>query len=404
VTVDPPQPVEVRFARADGTGTERIHASAAGAGEHTVPLYLMEPDADYEVTASATAFPDDPAPAVVVHTGVVPELVRSALDVTGVSSVPMIGTHLPCSNDAIAVIYATTTGRLLWYQELDPEGMFDGMHMVQFTEDHTVLGETSHAVVERDLTGAVLLQRERGVDYDRELHHDLFKHAGDYYLLYQEDLGGGLTSDGFVVWDATGAEIADWRAADRFTIPADAGGDWLHTNAIFVDPTGDVLLSFYARQTLAKVEGDLASPSFGTTLWTLPGLPSEPFAEEQFQFDVDWSQVVGGDGFSFQHSATVRNDGRVMVLDNFSGRALVFATDEVAHIAVAEEAWDAFEDTCGTQGTARDSTSGHTFVGCDGPHMREYDPAAGLVWSADVTGCGAGGVESVARFYPLEGW
>ena len=41
--------------------------------------------------------------------------VRSSLVVTGTSSVPMIGTHLPCTNDAVAVIYSTETGHLLWY-------------------------------------------------------------------------------------------------------------------------------------------------------------------------------------------------------------------------------------------------------------------------------------------------
>ena len=400
VTVDPAQPVQIAFAMTDGSGPERVHASDLVATEHDIALYFMEPETEYSLEVSAPETPAALVFATSIVTGAPPDEVRSSLLVTGDSSVPMIGTHLPCDDEpAIAVIYSTVSGRLLWYQLLDPDGSLDALHMLQFTEDHTVLGDTDESVVEVDLVGNQILRLDRGTDFDLDLHHDLFKRNGQYYLLYQEDFPDGLSLDSVVVLDSLGAELARWRSVERLDIPPDAGGDWLHTNAIFVQPTGEIVLSLYSRSSVLMLEGDVASWDFGTTRWILAGV--EP-AELGQDFDVDWERVGGGDAFRSQHSVLVRNDGRLMLLDNLSGRGLVLSYDEPTWTATVEEAWDTVEPTCGQQGTARDSLAGNSFVGCDGDQLREYDPAAGLVWEAKVD-CG-GSDAYVARFYPLDGW
>lgn len=401
VTVEPAQPVQIAFAKADGTGPTRVHTSDLVATDHSIVLYFLEPDTDYDVSLTATTWPDDPVYETSALPGIPPLDVRSSLAVTGVSSVPMMGTHLPCNGDAIAVIYSSETGRMLWYQSLDPAGTLGFLDMIQFTEDHTVLGETGPSVVEFDLRGQEVIRLDSGTDYNAYLHHDIFKRNGQYYLLYQEDGPAGTPLlDSFIVLDSTGLEIARWRSFENLDIPISAAGDWMHTNTIYVDATGDVFLSLLGQDSILKIEGDLASPDFGTHLWTLAGAPGMGLGQD---FTVDWSVVDGPNAFGDQHSALLRHDGRLMFLDNDNGRGLVITVDDAAMTATVDEAWETVQASCGPQGTARDSVIGNSFVGCSGDDMTEYDPTMGEVWSAEVD-CGAGGFVSMARFYPLDGW
>jgi hypothetical protein len=402
VTVDPPQPVQVTYSKTDGTGPARTLTSDLVQGDHEIVVYFLEPDTDYTLTAAATAAPDDLTVTTSLLSGIPPVGVRSSLVVDGVSSVPMIGTHNPCNSDATGVIYSTETGRLLWYQTLDASGVLGFLDMIQFTEDHTVLGETGPAVVEVDLLGQELFRLDNGSDYDVYLHHDIFKRDGLYYLLYQENFGPGTPLlDSFLVVDALGTQLAQWRSVDQLAIPGSATGDWMHTNTIYVDDGGDVFLSLLGQDSVLRIEAtDLLDPDWGAHTWTLAGsLGGFGLGQD---FVVDWDLVDGDDGFGDQHSALIRNDGRLMFLDNDNGRGLVISLDETLMTATVDEAWETVEPGCGPQGTARDSLAGNSFVGCSGENFREYSPSAGLVWSAEVN-CG-GGFISVARFYPLEGW
>jgi hypothetical protein len=402
VTVDPPQAVQLTYSKADGTGPERVLTSDLVEPVHELVVYFLEPDTDYEVVAAATATPDELTYTTSLLSGIPPAGYRSQLVVDGVSSVPMIGTHLPCNSDAVAVIYSTVSGSLLWYEELESSGMLGFLDMIQFTEDHTVLGETGAAVVEVDLHGQELFRLDNGFDYDVYLHHDIFKRNGLYYLLYQEPFGPGQpVLDSFLVLDALGAEVAHWRSVDHLAIPGSATGDWMHTNTIYVDEDGDIFLSLLGQDSILRIEGtDPLGPDWGSHTWTLGG--SAAGAGLGQDFVVDWSLVDGANDFGDQHSALIRADGRLMFLDNNDGRGLVMTLDETLMTATVDEAWQTVENGCGPQGTARDSLAGNSFVGCSGENMREYSPTGGLVWEAEAD-CGAGFV-SVARFYPLEGW
>jgi hypothetical protein len=401
VTVDPAQPVQISYAKTDGTGPTRVLTSEAVSGSHEIIVNFLEPETDYDLDVTATEWPLDPVDEVTIQGGVPPASVRSSLTVTGTSSVAMLGTHLPCNDSAIAVIYSTVTGRLLWYQSLDMDGQLGFLDMIQFTEDHTVLGETGDSVVEVDLTGRDVIRLENSVDYDLTLHHDIFKRDGQYYLLFQ-DATDPLPAvlDGFLVLDSTGVEIARWRSFENLDVPQTAQGDWMHTNTIFVDLTGDVYLSLLSSNSILKIEGDTTSPEFGNLLWVMQG--DQGFASLGQDFVMDWSQIPGDDAFGGQHSALVRYDGRLMLLDNQSGRGMTLTVDEANLTATADEVYETVESTCGPQGTARDSLAGNSFVGCSGDDVREYDPAVGLVWDAHVE-CG-GGFVSIARFYPLDDW
>src|SRR5262249_1742771 len=132
VSVDPPQPVQVSWARADGLGPTRVHTSDTVAADHTLDVYFLAAQQDYELFASTVANPDA-AVEVDFTTGTPPSAVGSSLVMTGTSTMGLIGTEDPCDKGAFAVIYDTSTGNLVWYEDIDPGGQLGLLNMVRFT-------------------------------------------------------------------------------------------------------------------------------------------------------------------------------------------------------------------------------------------------------------------------------
>jgi hypothetical protein len=307
------------------------------------------------------------------------------------------------------------TGDLVWYEVMDPGGTFGGVDMVQFTEDHTVLGESEGDVVEVDLMGQDVIRFDHldqtfGVTATGlfgNFHHDIFKRNGVYYVFYQETYGGGGFGgdilDNVILFDGTGAELARWYAIDHLDLPSSWGGDFLHTNSIWVDPDGDMLLSWHTQDTVGKIAGDWTSPDFGDVRWLLRGNASGQLGET---ITTDWGSVSPS-SFSGQHCVNVRPDGRLTMLDNDHGRGLVLSLDEATSSATVDAAYATGSGNCGPQGTAEGTLAGNALVGCAGDQVREYDGATGdQVWSAEVQ-CASGGVGfggGAVRWYPLDGW
>jgi hypothetical protein len=274
------------------------------------------------------------------------------------------------------------------------------MNMVQFTEDRTVLGQTSVNVVEVDLMGRDVLRK---ANTDR-FHHDLFRRHGKTWILYSRQTGS-LTLDGFVVWDAAGNELSRWFEQDALPIPPGATGDWAHTNSLWVDEQEDVLLSLHTQDAVVKVDAS------GALQWVLAGRATSGLGQD---FAVNWSAVSGADSFSAQHNAAWRSDGRLQLLDNDSGRGLVMSVDEPRLQAAVEESFSAGAPRCGPQGTTTDTAAGGTLVGCSGASIREYGPGAGApTWSGTLVcangatfggGAGPGANMGPVRWYALEGW
>lgn len=403
VTIDPPQAVGVSVQRADGAGPARIFESPDALGTHDVGVYLLAPDADYTVEATATAWPDERAGAASFATGVPPKAVGSWLVPMGVPSFAHVGTENPCAQDAVAVIYDTATGELVWYEELDPEGNLGVLDMVRFTDERTVLGETDGHIVEVDRMGADV--QRFAVDYPVGfgMHHDVFKKDGITYGLIQ-DWRGELLLDVLVLLDDAGAELARWHPRDHLPIPADATGDWLHTNTVWVEDNGDFLLSFLAQRAIGAFVGDPDSPDFGRRKWIASGAPEPgPLGSD---IALDWSYVPGRDSFLWQHNLNRRADGRLQMLDNMHGRALVFDIDAAAGVGHVDSVYPTVEPACGAQGTAQGG-DGDLLVACSQDTVRAYDvQTAEPVWQARVEcrmGSGPLG-PSAARWYPLDGW
>jgi len=404
VTVDPPQAVEVRYSRVDGLGVERANRSELVAGTHEVPLLFMAPLNDYTVEAVALAAPQGLSAIDTVTTGAPPFDTDSWLEMTGNSTMGLIGGEIACSDDAVAAIYDTTTGDLVWYEDIDPSGGLGVLDMVRYTDEQTVVGETGNSIVEVDLTGGGITDFD--VDYPGccNLHHDVDKQDDLYYSFYQ-DTQAGLTLDAVVVFDAAGNELFEWNPRDHLPIPPGSFGDWLHTNSIWVEEDGTALFSWLTRDSVAKVDLNPSSPTFGDVLWIMDGNPPDELPAD---ITIDWSGVPGPDSFGGQHNFNRRHDGRYMLLDNDHGRGVVLSIDEVNRTATADAVYSTRENVCGPQGTATDTEDGNALVACTTEFMREYDGVTDqLIWEAEIICANGGGGffgNSSARWYALDGW
>jgi hypothetical protein len=402
VEVEPPQAVQVTFQRADAAGAMRLATSPGPEGTHDVGLYFLAPETRYTYTATATAWPDTLPATGELTTGAVPAAWAASLTVTGTSSTPYVGGDLPCGTGATAAVFDTSTGELVWYEVAAPEGNFGGMEMVRFTAEHTVLGMTQTQVMELDLMGADLRRWSEGFEYREDLHHDLFRWDDKYYLLFRR---GNPQLDGFLVLDAGGNLLAEWYAGDYLDLPPTASGDYMHTNTITVD-AGVVTLSSFQQSTVFQVDGDPSSATFGAPGWFLAGSSRGSLGND---FALDWSLVGGPNLFRHQHDTEILADGRLLMLDNDAGRALIVRLDTGAGTATVEEAYPASRPFCGPQGTAGRTSTGNILVDCSGFSLLEYEPNTSVpVWRASLACSQAqaptGGVPGTSRWYPLDDW
>ena len=399
VTVEPAQPVRLEVRRSDGTGTSRIRSSADERGEHEIGLYLLAPETDYGFTASTLA-PDGPRASGTFTTGPLP-FDPPGFAIEGTATVPWLGTHYPCFPNAVAVVFDTATGEVVWYQDLDPDGALGPLNMIRFPDDGTVLADTDGELVHVDPMGNTLLRLQQGVDFQGELHHDVFERAGRYYLLYKQDPTARITLDGFSVRDETGAELWAWDPYEHLTVPPDwATDNFTHTNTLFVDDSGDVYLSLWAQDAVLKIDGDPASPTFREIAWVLAGSELTAIGQD---FVVDWSAVSGPDSWRNQHDVSIR-DGRLYLFDNFHGRGLAMSLDEEGRTAVVDRKYPTAEPQCFAQGTTTPTSDGHVFAGCPTSALREYAPDGGAPVFQATLSCPNGAAPMATRWSVLEGW
>ena len=405
VDVTPARDITLTYWRTDGQSVTRTLQTEGAATQHVMNLLFLNKLQDYEVEVEVVDEPTATA-STTFTTNNVPGIVDSRLIVTGTPTFDLIGSHVPCSDDAGAVIYDTHTGDLAWYQLLSTSGAFGANDMVQFTEDGTVLGETSGTVIEVDLLGNDVT---RLVDQDTALginvsgifgnfHHDIFKRNGNFYTIYRENFGGFNDLDNVVIFDDAGNELATWRSLDHMAIPGNWSGDFMHTNTVFVDPAGDIHLSLLSQNMVAKIDGDWTSPTFGDVLWTMTGQGGSDIPSD---IAPDFSGLAGPKSWGGQHSVMVRNDGRIQLLDNDNGRGLVISVDEVNLTATVDGEYPTDSGSCGPQGTSRETPNGNVIVGCTGGSVREYDvDTQVMLWEAEDS-C-SGFSPGASRWYALD--
>ncbi len=412
VTVDPPQPVEVAFAKADGTGLERVHDGPDALSEHRVGLYFMAPRTDYAFTVRAPEAWNQPEVTGVVTTESPPEGARVEYQVTGTSSAAMVGLTTPCTGSYVVV--AGTDGEPLWYHQFQTAGPISGVEGVQFTEDGTVLALTGGSIIEVDLMGAERLRIVQGMHFTQALHHDTFRRDGLTYALFNEvvnHLGENFTLDGVYVFDDTGTLVGEWHLYDHFqpqSFEAPWGSaDYSHANAVWADDSGHLYVSFRHLSGFVKLDGDLASPQFGDIEWRLSGNTAE---DPDLGTDFTLGTTVGGTAdFQQQHNVHQLPDGRFTMFDNRIGlqvlsRLIQLEVDEVSDTAEIVGTYT-LPVHCDFQGGAWHTDAGNPMATC-APYREAYefeDGAAGdPIWTMTAS-CPSGGFQVfIPRFTPLD--
>ncbi|MEQ1569630.1 MAG: aryl-sulfate sulfotransferase [Myxococcota bacterium] len=383
-----------RYGRADGSGADRVAATDASGD---AVLTMLAPETAYDWAEESGSRSGS------FTTGALPFDLGARLTVTGTASTPYIGGNFPCGAGARAAAFDTETGELVWYADLQAEGVIDANQMVSFTEDHTALAITGDQLVEVDQSGVERLRLVAGRDYVYNLHHDVTKVDGRIYAVYSQSVDAGSV-DGFVVWDDRGTELGHWFAGDHLDVPHPLSSDWLHLNSVAVRD-GLAYLSSWQESTVFAVDADPdadADPS-----WYLSGQDGGGLGSD---FALDWGGVAP-DSFVHQHSLSISADGGLTLLDNEHGRALTLTLDPDAHVGTVDGAWAASLPSCGPQGTAMRTAAGGVLVDCASPELsvREFGPESSTVpsWTATLS-CDApaqvGWAGQVQRWYPLDGW
>lgn len=404
ITLRSADSLQLTWRRQDGRGPARTRTREPS-DVHVVNVDLLEFDTTYVVTAASptrrwtTEFETLSPPF---------EGLETSLEITGTSTMGLIGTELPCSNRAVAVVYDTDTGGLVWYQNLDESGHLGVFDMVRFTDRGTVVGETRGSVVEVDRQGRDIARFD--VDYPDGLglHHEIVDWNGLYLSPAQRNVdeagAAPITLDDVVALDASGNEVFVWRADEHLSIPTDAEGDVLHTNGLAVDEGGNLYQTWRARDAIARFDGP---PPWGAPRWVMTGDGQAGWVGNDVA--VDWGTVTPPH-FGAPHSLHLRRDGRLMLLDNENGRGLVFTVDDQSRTATVDAAYPTREASCRYQGTAVDTRAGNAVVACASRWVREFDgESAELLWEARISRCvdeGVGGWSpgQAVRWYPLDHW
>jgi hypothetical protein len=413
VTVDPPQPVQIAFSKADGTGAERIHASSEALGLHHITLYVMAPETRYSYAVSAPEDPGLPQVTGELVTGALPLEAELVVSVDGEPSSALIGFASPCVDGAYVDVVDPTTGEIVWYHnmQLSQFGLLDA---VSFTEDGTALAIVDGSLVEVDPGGNTVMVALRGPEIQNLIHHDVFRHDGLTYVLFKDHQlfdDVDFLLDGVYVLDGSDV-VAEWRLVDTGFVPhprdSDTAIDYSHANAIWVGDDGQALVSFRHLSAVLQIEGDPTDVEFGAVRWAL----SHPDSDYPSDFTIG-SAVGPPADFERQHNVSILPDGRLLMFDNrldFNQRS------RVLEIALPSEATTstgpgpeativrelALPAHCDYQGGAQLTPSGNVLATCaplrDG---YEFDVNGKRAWSIH-TECIGTIASYIPRYIPVD--
>jgi hypothetical protein len=344
VRLDLERPVRITATQAGGW--EREVASPAGVA-HSLTLWGLYAEQD----VAWTAWVDGVALAEgVVRTGAIPPLLAE-LNVTLAGDDPVVEHVLvPASCEGAPFLaIVDRDGAVVWYQDLEWDGE-GSVGLANLTDDGGVVVIVDEGIQEWSLTGEHRRTLERGVHFDRRIHHDLFKHDDILYALWADTVEVGraeVVLDGLYLFDEADAVVGEWSLADHISLEErDLVGlpprgfwedefpgavDWSHANAVFVDDDG-ITVSTRWISTVWRLAG-FDSPRFGEVEWRLVGEQDSPIPAD-FVLESGLTDVLG---FRGQHHATVSPGGLLSLFDNRRGadpsRALAYALDPSAGVA-----------------------------------------------------------------------
>ncbi len=423
VVVDPPGPISVTWTPAGG-GDPRTMRWPEASGSRRVTLHRMvgETDHAYTFTAEATGARATGS----FRSGPVPPTGQVGWSVTGAAP-PADDVLFQVSCDGPAAVVLDPQGRVVWYQDLD-QGLAPGPHKVNATNVATSGGVASildqEAVRWFGWDGALRFEARRGVTlgFDDLVHHDVFERGGRLWVLSAGlwvDGGVDYIVDGLYVFDAGGALLADWSLLDVVTPTGGAPGgtpgywsaqfpgadDWSHGNGIFVDERQDVLLSFFALDTVIRVAGDPTAAGFGELAAVVAGDPrSSPWPSD---FTItDPSGLTDDLTFSHQHHPSSLPSGELQLFDNEAvgpSRVLRLALDPATGEAAITGSWPVGA-TCPFEGSAYVRSDGTLLATCASlGAFVVIDPGSGDTLGTMRPRCGGGRANSavLARGVPV---
>lgn len=390
------------------------------ATEHTIPFYGLIAEQPVRWTLSV----DGGEASGTFETPALPEeaAVSTTVRQPGLGTVDQVFAPRDCGSSPVVDLF-DGQGRVRWYQSFDPDNTvelppprnFETVEGLRWTDEGTLLGIVARRrIAEYDLFGVERTALLYGEDFDRPVHHDLFRHEGRLYALEAFEIPfeeGTAVADGVVVFDEGGAIVERWSIPDHHPLPADLVVDhseywseWFdttvdltHTNSLSINAAGEWLIGLRNTAELLIVDGDT-----GALTHSLRGT-----AEATGEGALTLRSEAGREArFSAQHDANWLSDDRLRLFDNGdpsptnNSAALDLRLDRAAGEAVIEQAWPTGR-SCVLGGSAFDLPSGHVLVGCaEDNEALEVDPSGGVQWTMRLD-CQGADIGALPRFIPV---
>ncbi|MEQ1506321.1 MAG: aryl-sulfate sulfotransferase [Myxococcota bacterium] len=400
-------PVTVTLTPADGEGRVRTFRSDASLPFHHVfgwgltasTRYAWRIDDDVTGLSVAGELVTGPLPSGF-------ELLDVEVERSGPAGIELLLVPLTCPPGTLALLDAD--GAVVWYEV--PNQLADlagSINATAFTDRRTIVVVVGRStVLEFDLAGRLLMRSDRGDQFADFLHHDVYERDGLVYALHSilvsNDPDPDLVYDGVYVIDAAGTVIADistvgwypvviapWMTTEPYWDgPYEEADDFTHGNSVYVDPAGDLWLSFRHLHAFAKVDARLGSPTFGAPYFTVVG-------DDRSTLAPTFALSGSDPSFAGQHDVHLADDGTVLLLDNgffddAPTRGVRYALDEPAGVLTELDAWDV-GGPCLHLGAIRELTSGDqagdVVITCQSDRtVGEYPPGASApVWELTAT-------------------
>lgn len=306
---------------------------------HYMTMWGLAENSSYRLSAIG----DSGQTSTSVTTGQLPAGWQAGSAVTGASDGSGFVHPLPCA-DVPTLVMTDVDGQTILYQELPGTELTS----FEYTRDHTLLAVLDRdLLVEYDLFGNELLRMSAASgDFTGPIHR---AHRGLFGLTWVMgvDLAFDATEsyvvDNLVVLSLQQAVLAEWRLADNLTGPLDPTRDpgtspWTSTwpdaidysqgSGLWVDDSGDVVVSFANLHTIFKLRANPQSTDFGSVVWRLSGgshaaettdltITSTSGVSSTLDFERPMRVNLGSDGRLgvFDGRPTLPGDSRILMLD-----------------------------------------------------------------------------------------
>lgn len=408
-TFETPHTLEVTLSL-DGEAPLVFTAAAPGTGVE-LPFWGLVPGTAWQWAATAVEDRSLVASGEVVAGPVAGTLAALSVfvDAAGTHGDEFMIFNYGCFTLEEALIVIDRLGRIRWYQEarlapLEPPALSFRSFNVSPEGDVLALLERGH-VIRWGLDGGVKQLLNRYEHFDPPVHHEVTRKNGLTYVLFAEETIVGADSfvtDGFLVFDDTGATVGTWHLSDH-VVPVEDGTavggywgdsfpgatDWSHSNALAVDDELKVTVSLRFQDALIRVVGDPYAADFGEVVWIVAGDASSSLTTT---VPYGSSMGIADLGFQEQHHVVSSAAGELTLWDNgldpaVGSRVIRFAADDSQLDLVQEWPVGAY---CPGQGSASLLASGNVLVDCaPADTIAEVDPSGATVWSARAV-CSSG--------------